>query len=81
MKPLAQAAGFHGTKGDGIHEWKDQERARLRAELDAAYAHLYGLTEDELSYILTTFNGVHEDTIDQIMENYRDLATAAMHKQ
>jgi len=30
-------------------------RARLRAELDALYAHLYGLTREELAYILDTF--------------------------
>jgi len=27
----------------------------LRAALDALYAHLYGLTHDELAYILDTF--------------------------
>jgi hypothetical protein len=31
------------------------ERMRLRAELDALVANLYGLTEEEFSYILTTF--------------------------
>ncbi len=31
------------------------ERGKLRAELDAMVAHLYGLTEDEFAYILTTF--------------------------
>lgn len=31
------------------------ERAKLRAELDGLVAHLYGLTEDEFAYILTTF--------------------------
>lgn len=31
------------------------ERAKLRAELDGLIAHLYGLTEDEFAYILTTF--------------------------
>ena len=29
-----------------------QERLRIRAELDAYYAHLYGLTRDELRYVL-----------------------------
>lgn len=81
IKPLALAAGFEGSKGGGIQMWKEQERTRLRAELDAAYAHLYGLTEDDLAYILTSFNGIRDDTRDQIMENYRDLATANMHKQ
>jgi hypothetical protein len=32
--------------------WDEGRRAQLRAELDAAYAHLYGLTRDELRYIL-----------------------------
>jgi hypothetical protein len=35
--------------------WDEQRRAALRAELDALYAHLYGLTRDELAYILDTF--------------------------
>ena len=35
--------------------WDEGRRARLRAELDALYAHLYGLTRDELAYILDTF--------------------------
>ncbi|WP_423222340.1 Eco57I restriction-modification methylase domain-containing protein [Candidatus Amarolinea aalborgensis] len=33
-------------------KWDDGRRARLRAELDAYYARLYGLTRDELRYIL-----------------------------
>jgi hypothetical protein len=32
--------------------WDEDRRAHLRAELDAAYAHLYDLTRDELRYIL-----------------------------
>ena len=32
--------------------WNTERRAQLRAELDAYYAHLYGLTRDELRYIL-----------------------------
>ena len=35
--------------------WDEERRAHLRAELDALYAHLYGLTRDELAYILDTF--------------------------
>jgi len=33
-------------------KWDDERRALLRAELDAYYARLYGLTRDELRYIL-----------------------------
>ena len=32
--------------------WDEDRRALLRAELDAYYARLYGLTRDELRYIL-----------------------------
>jgi hypothetical protein len=32
--------------------WNPQRRAQRRAELDACYARLYGLTRDELRYIL-----------------------------
>jgi hypothetical protein len=32
--------------------WDDNHRETLRAELDAYYAQLYGLTRDELHYIL-----------------------------
>ena len=32
--------------------WNELERAVFRAELDAYYAHLYGLTRDELRYVL-----------------------------
>jgi hypothetical protein len=32
--------------------WDEARRARLRAELDAYYAHLYRLTRDDLRYVL-----------------------------
>ena len=34
--------------------WDEERRAALRAELDAFYAHLYGLTREELGYIPET---------------------------
>jgi hypothetical protein len=33
-------------------KWNEDRRAELRAELDAIYAHLYGLTREELLWIL-----------------------------
>jgi hypothetical protein len=33
-------------------KWDEERRALLRAELDAYYAKLYGLSRDELRYIL-----------------------------
>ncbi len=55
MIPLAKACDFSGSRGDGVHVWKESERARLRAELDAAYFHLYGIERDDVEYILSTF--------------------------
>jgi hypothetical protein len=37
---------------EDISLWDDGRRAVLRAELDALYARLYGLTREELMYIL-----------------------------
>lgn len=46
----------HPPAPDGIplppFKWDDERRAHLRADLDAYYARLYGLTRDELRYIL-----------------------------
>jgi hypothetical protein len=58
MRPLAEAANFV----PGVWKWKEAERAQLRAELDAAYFHLYGLSREDVEYILGTFQGiVNED--------------------
>jgi hypothetical protein len=48
MRPWAEDLGY----ADEPFAWDEDRRAHLRAELDAAYAHLYGLTRDELRYIL-----------------------------
>jgi hypothetical protein len=48
LKPFAEDLDFHGEP----FRWDEVRRALLRAELDAYYAALYGLTRDELRYIL-----------------------------
>jgi len=48
MKPFAVDMGYEGDP----FKWDDKRRAKIRAELDAKYAQLYGLTRDELRYIL-----------------------------
>lgn len=48
LKPFAEDMGYHGEP----YHWNEERRAFLRAELDAYYAKLYGLTRDELRYIL-----------------------------
>jgi hypothetical protein len=42
---------LHCIYGEPFH-WDEVRRAHLRAESDAYYARLYGLTRDELRYIL-----------------------------
>ena len=49
-------------------------RAQLRAELDGLVAHLYGLTEEEFAYILTTFPLVDQPVKDAVLEAFRTLA-------
>lgn len=54
------------------------ERARLRAELDGLIAHLYGLTEEEFAYILTTFPLVAPDVKDAALRACRDVEKGAI---
>jgi hypothetical protein len=65
MIPLAQACGFTGSRGDGVHIWKEAERAELRAELDAAYFHLYGVARADAEYMLSTFTNTGLASEDQ----------------
>ncbi|WP_175924346.1 Eco57I restriction-modification methylase domain-containing protein [Burkholderia latens] len=48
LKPWAEDLGFRGDP----FVWNLERRAVLRAELDAYYARLYGLSRDDLRYIL-----------------------------
>ena len=48
MAPFARDLGYDGPP----FAWDEDRRAQLRAELDALYARAYGLTRDELRYIL-----------------------------
>ncbi|WP_341525891.1 hypothetical protein WKK05_25415 [Nostoc sp. UHCC 0302] len=64
---LAQEVGLSSHQ-KGVTD--ETERAKLRAELDGMVAHLYGLTEDEFSYILTTFPIVNETVKEAALEAY-----------
>ncbi len=57
MQPFAKDMGYDGEP----FIWNEQRRAILRAELDAYYAKLYGLTRDELRYILDPADVYGED--------------------
>ena len=48
MAPFARDLGYDGPP----FAWDEEHRAHLRADLEAFYARAYGLTRDELRYIL-----------------------------
>jgi hypothetical protein len=48
MAPFARALGYDGLP----FAWNEERRAHLRADLDAWYALAYGLSRDELRYVL-----------------------------
>jgi hypothetical protein len=51
LKPYAEDLGYTGEP----FLWDDKRRAVIRAELDAAFFHLYGISEADADYILDTF--------------------------
>lgn len=67
---LAQEVGLDSHK-NGITD--ETQRAQLRAELDGIIAHLYGLTEEEFKYILTTFPIVPEETKQAALKAYQNF--------
>jgi len=48
LTPFARDLGYEGSP----FEWNEDRRAQLQAELDAWYARAYGLSRDELRFIL-----------------------------
>ncbi len=65
MKPFAEDMGYDGPP----FKWDEDRRALLRAELDAYYAKLYGLTRKQLRYILDP-----DSLTDHELENILDPA-------
>jgi hypothetical protein len=67
---LAKEVGM-GSHKKGVTN--EVERARLRAEIDGLVAHLYGLTEEEFAYILTTFPLVPDPVRVSALNAFRDI--------
>lgn len=67
---LAKEVGI-GSHKQGVTN--EVERGRLRAELDGLIAHIYGLTEEEFAYILTTFPLVADPVKIAAQNAYRDV--------
>ena len=57
LRAFAQDLEYDGPP----YRWDPDRRAFLRAELDAYYAYLYGLTRDELRYVLDPADVYGED--------------------
>lgn len=57
MAPFARDLGYEGPP----FAWDEDRRAQLRAELDAWYALAYGLSRDELRYVLDPKDVMGED--------------------
>jgi hypothetical protein len=51
MTPLARDLGDEGEP----FQWNEERRAQLRAELDAYFFHLYGISREDTDYILESF--------------------------
>ncbi|MFG2591170.1 Eco57I restriction-modification methylase domain-containing protein [Streptomyces sp. NPDC048438] len=58
-------AGFASDLGDtgAPFRWHADRRAAIRAELDAFFFHLYGVSRDDTAYILDTFNVTRDNDI------------------
>jgi hypothetical protein len=81
---LQSFAGDVGYAGPPFR-WEPNRRFLLRAEVDAAFFHLYGISHDDADYILETFPIVKKNdekahgeyrTKRVILEIYRDMAEA-----
>jgi len=74
-----------GDEGTPFH-WDEERRTLIRAELDAAYFHLYGLDRDEVEHAMSTFDTLRRREERQIgefrtkrliLERYDAMADAA----
>lgn len=81
MEPFARDLGYEGPP----FRWDPDRRTTLRAELDACFFHLYGLTRDEVDYVMNTFPIVRRKdeaahgtylTKDLLLERYDAMSTA-----
>lgn len=57
MEAFAGAIGVAGRP----FRWDEERRGLLRAELDAAFFHLYGLARDDAEYVMDAFSRLKSD--------------------
>ncbi len=68
---LAKEIGI-GSHKRGVQDVS--KRGELRAELEAAIAHLYSLTESELTYVLSTFPLTDESVKSAVLRRFLQMA-------
>lgn len=82
LEPFARDVGYNGPP----FRWAPDRRLLLRCELDAAFFHLYGLSRDDIDYVMDTFPIVRKNdekahggyrTKRVILEIYDAMAEAA----
>ncbi|MFI9245937.1 Eco57I restriction-modification methylase domain-containing protein [Streptomyces sp. NPDC053086] len=75
-----------GDKGAPFR-WDPDRRAVLRAELDAFFFHLYGVSRDDTAYVLDTFNVTRDNDVrrygryrtkDLVLAEYDRMAAAGL---
>ncbi|MFG3009008.1 Eco57I restriction-modification methylase domain-containing protein [Streptomyces cinerochromogenes] len=82
-------SGFARELGDtgAPFRWDPDRRAVLKAELDAYFFHLYGVSRDDTAYILDTFNVTRDNDVkeygryrtkDLILAEYDRMAAAGI---
>ncbi|GIG65149.1 Eco57I restriction-modification methylase domain-containing protein [Phytomonospora endophytica] len=83
MAPFARDVGDDGPP----FVWNDDRRFVIRAELDALFFHLYGITREDVDYIMETFPIVKRKDIaahgtfrtkDYILKYYDQMAAAGV---
>lgn len=79
---MAAFAADHGDDGPPFR-WEEERRFAIRAELDAAYFHLYGVGRDDVDYVMDTFRAFRNNDPDRftrtkkaILETYDAMADA-----
>jgi hypothetical protein len=70
LRAFAADCGYDGEP----FRWDEERRFWLRCELDAAYFQLYGLTREEVEYVMETFPIVKQKDIERHNE-YRTKST------
>ena len=74
MKPFAEDMGYHGAPC----VWDEERRAIVRAELDAYFARMYGLTRKQLRYILDPY-GLSDAELADIVDPWEEPTCSGPH--